>query len=117
MLLPASVGTTAATAAGLSGLMTVTPNQMRAQTSALYYLIVNLFGLTVGPTGIAMFTDYVFADTNMLRYSVASVATIAGVVAAILLSYNPEALSPQLRGVAELEPWPEPKSPSSGGTG
>ncbi|WP_129778462.1 spinster family MFS transporter [Peristeroidobacter soli] len=102
MLLPASVGTTAATAAGLSGLMTVTPNQMRAQTSALYYLVVNLFGLTVGPTGIAMFTDYVFADTNMLRYSVASVATIAGVIAAIVLSYN---LKHYRRSFAESQSW------------
>lgn len=88
MLLPASVGTTAATAAGLSGLMTVTPNQMRAQASAMYYFVVNLVGLTAGPTGIALFTDYVFQNDSFLRYSVASVGAIAGVVAAILLGYN-----------------------------
>lgn len=88
MLLPASIGTTAATACGLSGLMTVTPNQMRAQASALYYLVVNVFGLTVGPTGIAIFTDYVFRDTAALRYSIACVSVLAGISAAIFLTYN-----------------------------
>ncbi|HKZ73915.1 MAG TPA: hypothetical protein VJ011_07620, partial [Steroidobacteraceae bacterium] len=88
MLVPASVGTTAATASGLSALMTVTPNQMRAQASALYYLVVNVLGLTVGPTGIALFTDYVFRDTAALRYSIACVCVLAGISAAIFLTYN-----------------------------
>lgn len=87
-LLPASIGTTAATASGLSALMTVTPNQMRAQCSALYYLVVNLFGLTLGPTGIAVFTDYVFGDLGALRYSVACVSVLAGAVSAVVLTYN-----------------------------
>ncbi|RYG14155.1 MAG: MFS transporter [Burkholderiales bacterium] len=88
MLLPASVGTTAATASGLSALMTVTPNQMRAQASACYYLVVNLLGLTLGPTGIAIFTDYVFKDSGALRYSVASVSALAGIFAAVFLTLN-----------------------------
>jgi len=87
-LLPASIGTTAATACGLSALITATPNQMRAQASAMYYLVVNVFGLTVGPTGIALFTDYVFRDTLALRYSIACVCVLAGVLAFMLLSYN-----------------------------
>jgi MFS family permease len=88
MLLPATVGTMAATAAGLTGLMVVTPNQMRAQAAALYYLVVNLIGLTVGPTGIALFTDHVFHDDAMLRYSVLCVACVAGAFAIGLLLYN-----------------------------
>lgn len=88
MLFPATVGTMAATAAGLTGLMVVTPNQMRAQASALYYLVVNLIGLTVGPTGIALFTDHVFHNDAMLRYSVLCVACLAGISAIGLLLYN-----------------------------
>lgn len=102
MLLPASVGTTAATAAGLSALMTVTPNQARAQSSAMYYLVVNLVGLTLGPTGIAVFTDYVFGDTAALRYSVACVSAIAGVVGAVLLTYN---LKMYRRAFEEARNW------------
>jgi MFS family permease len=88
MLFPATVGTMAATAAGLTGLMVITPNQMRAQSSALYYLVVNLIGLTVGPTGIALFTDRVFQNDAMLRYSVLCVACLAGAFAIGLLLYN-----------------------------
>lgn len=88
MLLPATVGTMAATAAGLTALMVITPNQMRAQASALYYLVVNLIGLTVGPTGIALFTDRVFRNDAMLRYSVLSVTCLAGAFAIGLLIYN-----------------------------
>jgi hypothetical protein len=102
MLLPATLGTLAATAAGLTGLMVVTPNQMRAQVSALYYLVVNLIGLTVGPTGIALFTDRVFRDDAMLRYSVLSVAFLAGAFAIGLLVYN---IRQYRRAYAEAQSW------------
>ncbi|MFL2770178.1 MAG: spinster family MFS transporter [Rhodospirillaceae bacterium] len=88
LLLPVSIGTSAATASGLSALMMVTPNQMRAQTSAAYFFVVNILGLTVGPTGIALFTDFVFKADIMLRYSVASVSLLAGLFAAVFLFYN-----------------------------
>jgi len=104
-LLPASVGTTAATASGLSALMTVTPNQMRAQSSALYYLVVNVLGLTLGPTGIALLTDYVFQDTQALRYSVACATAVAGALAAIFLFYN---LRQYREQVGESRTWMVP---------
>ena len=88
MLFPMTLGTLAATAAGISALMIVTPNQMRAQASALFYFVINIFGLTVGPTGIALFTDYVFQDDSLLRYSVGSVAVLAGIFASGFLIYN-----------------------------
>jgi MFS family permease len=88
MLLPVSVGTSAATAAGLSALMIVTPNQIRAQSSAMYFFTINILGLTVGPTGIALFTDYVFQDDALLRYSIASVSVLAGLCATGFLIFN-----------------------------
>lgn len=88
MLLPMTVGTMAATAAGISALMIVTPNQIRAQVSALYYFVINMFGLTVGPTGVAIFTDYVFRDDSLLRYSVGSIAVLAGIFGSGFLIYN-----------------------------
>jgi len=102
MLVPASLGTISATASGLSALMAIAPNQMRAQVSALYYFMVNIFGLTLGPTGVAIFTDYVFHDTSALRYSIACVSALAGIAAAALLSYN----LPQYRAAqAESLAW------------
>lgn len=101
-LLPASVGTNAATACALSALMTVTPNQMRAQSSAIFYLVVNVIGLTVGPTGVALFTDYVFHDPLALRYSIACVSFLAFLFATGLLFYN---IGQFRRAIAESESW------------
>ena len=102
MLIPVSVGTSAATAAGLSALMIVTPNQIRAQSSALYFFTINILGLTVGPTGIALFTDYVFKDDALLRYSVASVSVLAGLFATGFLIYN---LTHYAAMTKEAESW------------
>lgn len=88
MLIPVSIGTSAATAAGLAALMIVTPNQIRAQSSAMYFFTINILGLTVGPTGIAVFTDYVFQDDSLLRYSIASISVLAGLFATGFLIYN-----------------------------
>ncbi|MGH8142510.1 MAG: MFS transporter [Steroidobacteraceae bacterium] len=102
MLVPMTVGMLAATSAGLAGLMVVTPNQMRAQASALYYLVVNLIGLTAGPTGIALFTDHVFHNDALLRYSILSVSIIVGVLALLVLTYN---LGQYRKAVAASEAW------------
>jgi hypothetical protein len=100
--LPATNGGTAATACGLTALVTATPNQVRAQACALYYLVVNVLGLTMGPTGIALFTDYVFRDTSALRYSIACVSALAGVLAVTFLSLN---LRHYGRALAEAQTW------------
>lgn len=67
--------TTLATAA----LMIVTPNQLRGQISAVYYLVMSLIGLTIGPTAVALITDYVFRDESAIRYSLSIVSAVAGV--------------------------------------
>lgn len=102
MLLPVSIGTVAATGAGLTALMVITPNEMRAQTSAVYYLVVNILGLTVGPTGIALFTDFVFRDDAMLPYSILCVSLLAGALAFWLLHYN---LGQYRKAFAESAEW------------
>lgn len=38
----------------------ITPGEMRAQASALYLFVVNLIGLRLGPTAVALVTDFVF---------------------------------------------------------
>lgn len=114
MLVPMTVGMLAATSAGLAGLMVVTPNQMRAQASALYYLVVNLIGLTAGPTGIALFTDRVFRDDAMLRYSVLSVSVIVGVLAIVVLTYN---LAQYRKAVAASQAWSATQSAAAPAAG
>jgi hypothetical protein len=38
----------------------ITPGEMRAQASTLYLFVVNLIGLRLGPTAVALVTDFVF---------------------------------------------------------
>src|SRR5690606_33091013 len=64
----------------------ITPNQMRAQATALMLFLVNIIGLGLGATFIAVITDFVFRDDMALRYSIVlSSLIIAPAVIIILL--------------------------------
>lgn len=64
----------------------IVPNRMRGQTSAVYLFIVNLVGLGIGPTAVALFTDYVFGDDNALRWSILIVGTLSNIAAIFILA-------------------------------
>jgi MFS family permease len=49
------------------------PPPLRAQGAALYFLVMNLVSAILGPTSVALVTDYVFRDESALRYSLAVV--------------------------------------------
>jgi MFS family permease len=63
----------------------VTPNQMRAQVSAVYLFTVNLIGLSLGPALVPMISDYVLRDPMQIRWGLLIVVVTAGTIAAILL--------------------------------
>lgn len=67
----------------IAGLQLVTPNEMRAQTSAILLFMTNLLGMGLGPVIVGFFTDYVFGNDIHLRYSLALLGAIACPVAAI----------------------------------
>jgi MFS family permease len=74
-----------------AALQQVAPNEMRAQVGAMYLFVVNIIGLGAGPTVIALLTDRVFHDDNMLRYSLLIACTVAYLLSALLwwLGLNP----------------------------
>lgn len=72
----------------MAALQLITPNRMRAQTSALLLFTTNLFGLGLGVTVIAFFTDFVFADDSALRYSLAVTAAIVYPMAALVVGWG-----------------------------
>lgn len=88
MLVPSAVGGAAVTATGAAALMMFTPNQLRAQVTALYYFVINVLGLTLGPSAVALATDYLFRNEADLRYSMALVSVLAGVSAIGFLFAN-----------------------------
>lgn len=63
----------------------IVPNAMRGQTSAIYLFSVNIIGLGLGPTAVALVTDYVFRDDMALRYSLVWVVTLMSMLAVALL--------------------------------
>ncbi|MBT4521063.1 MAG: MFS transporter, partial [Halieaceae bacterium] len=54
----------------------ITPNQLRGQAAAIFLLLINLIGFGLGSTGIAFFTDFVFARDDALHYSMALSAVL-----------------------------------------
>jgi MFS family permease len=102
MFFPHVLGAAGVTAAGGAALMLVTPNQLRGQATAIYYFVISIAGLTLGPTSVAVLTDFVFHDEAALRYSLAIVgftAPLLSVICAILT------LRPYQRSIAESETW------------
>jgi MFS family permease len=63
----------------------VTPNQYRAQVSAVYLFVVNALGLGVGPTLVPFLNDHLFHDPLKIRFSLIIVVFCAAVAAIILL--------------------------------
>lgn len=64
----------------------VVPPRMRGQASAIYLFIVNLIGLGIGPTAVAVLTDYVFQDDKAVRWSILTIAFVGSTAAAFTLA-------------------------------
>jgi MFS family permease len=68
-----------------AALMEIAPARMRGQVGAIYLFVNNFIGLGLGPTAVAIFTDYVFHDDNMVGYSLLVVTSTAHLLAALIL--------------------------------
>lgn len=80
----ASMGPAFITANAVSRLMMITPNELRGQTYALFLTCLSIIGMVMGPTAVALITDYVYGDPALLRYSVALVSAIFGAITLFL---------------------------------
>jgi len=80
-----------------AALQVISPNPLRAQMTALYFLVGNLIASGLGPTAFALVTDYVFGDPAMLRYSLAIVSAVVLPLGAL---FSFLALKPYRKSVA-----------------
>lgn len=62
------------------------PNQARALASAIFLFFINVIGLGIGPSLVAVFTDYVFRDESAIRYSMTALFLSGGVFALLFYS-------------------------------
>jgi hypothetical protein len=73
-------------------LMSSAPATMRAQLSAFYITVINLVGLAMGPTVVALFTDYVFRAEGLVHLSLAATAAVSMPLAIGLLLWGRKAI-------------------------
>ena len=66
----------------------MTPAPMRGQATALYTGILNIIGFGVGPLLVALFTDNLFADPGLLRFSMVIVLVASALIAIGCLGAN-----------------------------
>lgn len=64
----------------------ITPNEMRGQIAAIYMFTVGVLGQGLGPTIVALMTDYVFQDEAGLRYAILTAAVVAAPTMALCTS-------------------------------
>jgi MFS family permease len=87
---------------GTSAIADVTPNELRGKVIALFSIMLTLLGLGLGPTIIAMVTQYVLHDEKLIRYSLVIFSGIVAPVGALALL---AALKPFERVVKESQTW------------
>lgn len=76
----------------------ISPNQMRAQVTAIYFFVLNLCGIGLGPTVVAAFTDKVFRSDAAVGDSLSVVIGVAAPLSALLLWLS---LKPYRRALSE----------------
>ena len=100
LMAPATFLGTVTIGTGPAALQEILPNRMRGLGTSLAVLVVNLIGLGLGPTLIALMTDYVIGDETQLRYSLAMVPLATLTLSA---ACGLAALKPYLRSRALLD--------------
>jgi MFS family permease len=69
--------------ASTTAIQEIMPNQVRALSSAIYLFILNMIGLGLGPYLVAFFTDTIFGEEKAIRFSLAALFIIGGVLAVV----------------------------------
>lgn len=87
-------------ATSATGLQLMAPNQMRAQATAMFFLAMNLFGITGGSSLVALATDYIFQNPQAVGYSMSMICAIAGVLGSLVLWWGLKAFEATARAVA-----------------
>ena len=79
-----------------------TPNQMRAQVVAVYFVISVFSAIAFGTLSVAVVTDYVFQDESDLGYSLSIVSAVTMTLAAISLALG---IKPYRKSLERAAAW------------
>ena len=75
-------------ATSAAALQLMAPNRMRAQVTALFFLSLNILGITGGSTLVALCTDFVFRDETLVGYSMSLISSLAAIIGVLLLGWG-----------------------------
>lgn len=71
-------------AMGITSLLRIIPPQIRGQIVALYYMVISLAGLFLGPTIVGMLSTRVFGEEN-IRFAMATLPVVFGLIPLLLI--------------------------------
>ncbi|MCY1275498.1 putative L-galactonate transporter [compost metagenome] len=100
---------------GPAALQEIMPNSMRGQASAIYLFVITLIGLGIGPTAVALVTDFVFADDQALRYSLLIVSSVALLGAMVVLGLGLRHYRDSLSRLQQWRPQGASEAPGTEG--
>ncbi len=100
---PSILGGAIASACGAAAVVHIAPNQVRAQATAIYWLIINVVGLLLGPTSVGYLTD-MLGDPGMLKYSMAVIPLVVGIPTILLIAWG---LKHFAAAAEEAQAWAE----------
>lgn len=89
-------------AMALNALLAITPGQVRGQITALYYIVISMSGLFIGPTTVGVLSTYVFGEEN-LNYAFAATCCMYAIVQLLLLPVIIKSYKRQLAKVTGQE--------------
>src|SRR5690606_1943498 len=69
----------------IAAFQVITPNRMRAQVGSLTQFCNNVIAFALSPVIVALFTDYLFGDPSMLRYSMVLNALVMGALSLLIV--------------------------------
>jgi len=80
MFMPQIIMAAGQTALAPVAMINITPNQIRGQVTAVYFFVISMTGYTLGPTSVALITDFVFKDESLITYSISIVSLVVGLI-------------------------------------
>ena len=80
MIMPQIIMAAGQTALAPVAMINITPNQIRGQVTAVYFFVISMTGYTLGPTSVALITDFVFKDESLITYSISIVSLVVGLI-------------------------------------
>jgi hypothetical protein len=83
-----------------AALQSITPNQMRSQISVLCVSVPVIIGMGLGPTVVALFTDFLFRSEKLLGLSMSLGAMTLGPLSALIICFS---VKPYGRRIAQMK--------------